>query len=441
MRKILLIINREYRSRVKKKSFLIATFLVPLFFIGMYAAIFYLTKQSFEDNHALIYVLDEQGSVAEQLSNTKNITYSKSSVDLQEQLAALNGEEGHSSVLLIPQDFFESRSIELLSSGKTNMVTQQEVRSQLQEVIRNEQYRKMGLNVDRIRQINDQVQIAVKEVSASGDAKDSHTEVAMGIAMGLCFLVYISLVLFGTQVMRGVIEEKANRIVEVVISSVKPFQLMMGKIIGIGMVGITQFVLWIILTLGLMTGFSIFLIGEDEAAQQALAAQQAGGGSTAQLAAASSSDFDWITAFDSVNFVELGVCFFVFFMGGYLLYSALFAAVGSAVDSETEAGQFTMPITMPLLVPYVLSFGVLINDPHGSIATWLSMIPLTSPVAMLVRIPFGVPTWQIVLSAVLLIAGFVCTTWIAARIYRVGILMYGKKASFKELIKWFNYKR
>ena len=441
MRKILLIINREYRSRVKKKSFLIATFLVPLFFIGMYAAIFYLTKQSFEDNHALIYVLDEQGSVAEQLSNTKNITYSKSSVDLQEQLAALNGEEGHSSVLLIPQDFFESRSIELLSSGKTNMVTQQEVRSQLQEVIRNEQYRKMGLNVDRIRQINDQVQIVVKEVSASGDAKDSHTEVAMGIAMGLCFLVYISLVLFGTQVMRGVIEEKANRIVEVVISSVKPFQLMMGKIIGIGMVGITQFVLWIILTLGLMTGFSIFLIGEDEVAQQALAAQQAGGGSTAQLAAASSSDFDWITAFHSVNFVELGVCFFVFFMGGYLLYSALFAAVGSAVDSETEAGQFTMPITMPLLVPYVLSFGVLINDPHGSIATWLSMIPLTSPVAMLVRIPFGVPTWQIVLSAVLLIAGFVCTTWIAARIYRVGILMYGKKASFKELIKWFNYKR
>src|SRR5690606_10126126 len=230
---------------------------------------------------------------------------------------------------------------------------------------------------------------------------------------------YLSLVLFGTQVMRGVIEEKSNRIVEVVISSVKPFQLMMGKIIGIGMVGITQFVLWIILSLTLMTVFSTTLFSDREMAQQAMGRNMTE--MPGEQVATGNTDFDWTAALDSVNFTELTICFFVFFLGGYLLYSALFAAVGSAVANETEAGQFTMPITMPLLIPYILSFGVLINDPHGSIATWLSMIPFTSPVAMLVRIPFGVPTWQIVLSASLLIGGFVLTTWFAARIYRVGI--------------------
>lgn len=439
MHKILLIINREYVSRVKKKSFLLVTFLVPILFIGMYAAIFFLTKQSYEDSHAIVHVLDEEGSISDQLKNNKNITYSLSNTDLQDQIKNLKHGAKNTNLLIIPSDFYTARKIELLSSGKPNIGTQNEVKSQLREIIRNAQYRKMGLNVDSIQNINDSIQIAAKEITETGDAKDSHTEVAMGIAMGLCFLIYLSLVLFGTQVMRGVIEEKANRIVEVVISSVKPFQLMMGKIIGIGMVGITQFILWIILSLILITVFSTALFSDKEMAQQAM------GGNMTELPneqiASANANFDWMAALDSVNFTELTVCFFVFFLGGYLLYSALFAAVGSAVDNETEAGQFTMPITMPLLIPYILSFGVLINDPHGSIATWLSMIPFTSPVAMLVRIPFGVPTWQIVLSALLLISGFVLTTWFAARIYRVGILMYGKKASLKELIKWFSYKK
>ncbi|PRD56356.1 ABC transporter permease [Sphingobacterium gobiense] len=439
MHKILLIINREYFSRVKKKSFLLVTFLVPMLFIGMYMAIFFLTKQSYEDTHAIVHVIDEEGSISAQLKSNKHIAYSFSNTGLQEQINSLKDGAKNTNLLLIPADFYTTRKIELLSAGKPNISTQNEVRSQLREIVRNKQYREMGLDVDRIRSINDHIQIAAKEITETGDAKDSHTEVAMGIAMGLCFLIYLSLVLFGTQVMRGVIEEKSNRIVEVVISSVKPFQLMMGKIIGIGMVGITQFVLWIMLSLALMTVFSTAMFSDKEVAQQAM------GGNMSELprdqAAAGSTNFDWMAALDSVNFTELTICFFVFFLGGYLLYSALFAAVGSAVDSETEAGQFTMPITMPLLIPYVLSFGVLINDPHGSIATWLSMIPFTSPVAMLVRIPFGVPTWQIVLSASLLIGGFVLTTWFAARIYRVGILMYGKKASLKELVKWFNYKR
>src|SRR5690606_3962750 len=342
--------------------FLVVTFLDPMLFIGMYAGIFFLTKESYEETHAIVYVVDQEGSIAVQLENNKNITYSRSSIDLQEQINSLKDGEKNTNILIIPTDFYTSRNIEILSSGKPNIGTQNEVRSQLREVIRNEQYRKMGLNVDSIRDIDDRIRITAKEVTETGDARDSHTEVAMGIALALCFLIYLSLVLFGTQVMRGVIEEKTNRIVEVIISSVKPFQLMMGKIIGIGMVGITQFALWIILSVTLMGVFSTALFSNKDMAQRAM------GSNMTELSeeqlAASDSGFDWMSAMDSVNFTELGICFLIFFIGGYLLYSALFAAVGSAVDNETEAGQFTVPITMPLLIPYILSFGVLINDPH-----------------------------------------------------------------------------
>lgn len=439
MHKILLIISREYLSRVKKTSFLLLTFLVPALFITMYVTIFVLTQKSYENTHSIVYVLDQGAAISTQLKSNKHITYTHSNTDLQKQVESLKHGVESTSLLIIPADFYTSRKIELLSSGKPKIGTQSEIKSHLQEIVRNEQYRKMGFDIDSIRSVNDRVYISAKEVTETGEAKDSHTEVAMGIAMGLCFLIYLSLVLFGTQVMRGVIEEKANRIVEVIISSVRPFQLMMGKIIGIGMVGITQFVLWILLSLTLMTFFSTVLFDPRGMPEQTVSINSPDLPNQPSLLR--QAGFDWVSAFDSVNFIELGVCFFVFFLGGYLLYSALFAAVGSAVDNETEAGQFTMPITMPLLIPYILSFGVLINDPHGGIATWLSIIPFTSPIAMLVRIPFGVPTWQIVLSALLLAVGFILTTWFAARIYRVGILMYGKKANLKELMKWISYKR
>ena len=210
---------------------------------------------------------------------------------------------------------------------------------------------------------------------------------------------------------------------------------MLGKIVGIGLVGVTQFLLWVILSVSLAALAGSFFAGEIDVQQQLSQQQEIleESGSAGMI-----TELSGMLA--NVNFTEIFVCFFLFFIGGYLLYSALFAAVGSAVDSETEANQFTMPITMPLLLAYILSFGVLINDPHGTIATWLSFIPLTSPIAMLVRIPFGVPVWQIALSFAILVAGFVFATWVAARIYRVGILMYGKKPTLRELIKWFNYK-
>lgn len=435
MNKILLIVQREYTSRVKKKSFLLTTFLVPLFFIAMYVGIFFLTKKSFEDSHATVYVIDMVGSIADELKDTKNITYKVTQNSVKEQLEELKEGDDNRSLLIIPKDFGSSQSIELLSAGKANIGTQSEVKNRLSTIVRNKKYKEIGLDLELIQNIDDTIKVSAKQINEQGDAKESHTEVAMGIAMALSVLIYLSLFLYGAQVMRGIIEEKTSRIVEVIISSVKPFQLMMGKIIGIGLVGITQFLLWIVLTIAL-TSVATTLIFDGKMSKTELV----NGVAQADAMPQGNPGFDITTALASVDFPLLLTCFFIFFLGGYFLYSALFAAVGSAVDSETEASQFTMPITMPLLLTYVLSFGVLVNDPNGTIATWLSFIPFTSPIAMLVRIPFGVPTWQIIVSVVLLILGFLLTTWFAARIYRVGILMYGKKVSLKELIKWFRYK-
>lgn len=433
MNKIALIILREYTSRVKKKSFLLTTFLVPLFFIAMYVGVFFLTKKSFEESHALVHVVDQQGDIQNKLKSNKNITYIVSNVALQEEIESLKDKEKNTTLLIIPDDFLESRRVELLSAGKPNITTQAEIREQLKEIIRTAEYTKLGIDVASIQRVNDRVTISTKEITDEGDAKESHTEIAMGVAMALSVLIYLSLFLYGAQVMRGIIEEKSNRIIEVIISSVKPFQLMIGKIVGIGLVGLTQFLLWVLLTLALSSAATTMLYDQNSTTELAGSIEEGGLGKPQSL--------EIMDALQSIHLGELLICFFLFFLGGYFLYSALFAAVGSAVDSETEASQFTMPITMPLLLTYVLSFGVLVNDPHGSIATWLSFIPFTSPIAMLVRIPFGVPLWQIATSLACLIVGFLITTWAASRIYRVGILMYGKKASFKELIKWFSYKR
>jgi len=443
MNKITLIIQREYLTRVKKRSFLLTTFLVPLFFIGMYVGIIYLTKKSYEDTHGIVYIVDQQGTVANKLTSNKNVTYIKENKNLQDQLQNLNSEYENTSLLIIPNDFYNSKKVEFLSSSKINVTLQKEIQNELTQVVRNQKFEQLGLNIDSLNNINTSVSISSKEINADGQAQESNTEAAIAIAIGLSVLIYLSLFLYGAQVMRGIIEEKSSRIIEVIISSVKPFQLMLGKIIGIGLVGLTQFILWLTLTFTLAIGASTFLVSQTELSNQVIghSIQNTDLNNTVdENLVEQNIQSDISNLLTNINVAEIVVCFFVFFLGGYLLYSALFAAVGSAIDNETEASQFTMPITMPLLLTYALSFGVLINNPHGTVATWLSFIPFTSPIAMLVRIPFGVPTWQIVLSALLLIISFIFTTWVAARIYRVGILMYGKKASLKELIKWFNYK-
>lgn len=438
MNKITLIIKREYLTRIRKRSFLLATFLIPLFFIGLYVGIIYLTKKSFDETHGIVYIVDQEGSIGSQLKSTSNITYLMENRDLQAQMEVLKKEKENTSILLIPSDFYKSHQVEFLAASKPNIGTQRQVQNELSELIRNRYFEKQGINIDSLNSLNADVTITAKEIKSDGDTKETNTEVAMLISIGLSVLIYLSLFMYGSQVMRGIIEEKSSRIIEVIISSVKPFQLMLGKIIGIGLVGLTQFVLWLILTIVLAVGASTFYLSKGDLQEQL--AETTGTTQSSGYTKEILSQSEFFSILESIHITEIVTCFFLFFLGGYLLYSALFAAVGSAIDSETEASQFTMPITMPLLLTYALSFGVLINNPHGTVSTTLSFIPFTSPIAMLVRIPFGVPLWQIIVSFVILALSFVFTTWFASRIYRVGILMYGKKASLKELIKWFNYK-
>jgi len=440
MNKILLIIKREYLSRVKKKSFLLVTFLVPLFLIGIYALTIYLTAKSFESNQATVYVVDQSGLFSGKIDNTDQLTFLDASDDIPAEKARILNEKGKTFLLVIPPDVGTSSQVELFAKETASLGIQDDVSRQLEHVLRDIAFAEAGIDRTTVESINPQVTLSAKEITEEGE-KDSSAGAAMGIAMSLSILVYICLFLYGAQVMRGIIEEKNSRIVEVIISSVKPFQLMMGKIIGIGLVGLTQFVLWIVLSSALMAVASAGMMdGQDIKAQ--IENQQ--GLSDEEIQAATKSQGSMFSKvkqeLDKVDFQTIIISFLLYFFGGYLLYSALFAAVGSAVDSETETQQFMFPITIPLLFTYILSFGVLINNPNGPLSFWLSMIPFTSPIAMLVRIPFGVPIWQITLSLVLLVGGFIVTTWVAGRIYRVGILMYGKKASYKELVKWFRYK-
>ena len=301
---------------------------------------------------------------------------------------------------------------------------------------------------DILRSIKSSVDISTIKIGDEGKEEKSYPEVSMILGMFSGILIYFFIFLFGSQVMRGVIEEKTNRIIEVIISSVKPFQLMMGKIAGIGLVGLTQFLLWVILTGTIVTiatsSFSSKI--KPGAATEQLIPSQTKGMTAMQLPNASDStkvtgeqSNEVINAIESIDFPVMIGMFLFFFLFGYLLYAALFAAVGSAVDSEADTQQFMLPLTVPLILSIVMAQYV-IQEPQGPVAFWFSIIPLTSPVIMMIRIPFGVPYLQIILSMTLLVAGFLGTTWLAAKIYRTGILMYGKKVSYKELWKWLKYK-
>lgn len=436
MRKILLVISREYFSRVRKKSFLLLTFLVPLLFIGMWAGIIFLSIKD-SGSVAHISVIDKTNEFYNKLENSKTIEFEKAQNPENEQSEKSKlANADDQFLLIIPENIRNSQSVELFSSSNAGVFTQEQISSQLNSILREIQLNEAGIDIDVLENISPNVRVASKAVTIEGE-KDSHAGASMGISMALSILIYISLFIYGAQVMRGVIEEKNNRIVEVIIASIRPFQLMMGKIIGIGLVGLTQFLLWIILSIGLFTALGVFM---DPSGDMATEMANMEGNIPQANAMQSGMLNDVQAALSTINFTYIISTFIFYFFGGYLLYSALFAAVGSAVDNETETQQFMLPITLPLLFTYMMSFTVLLKDPSGPLAFWLSMIPFTSPIAMLVRLPFGVPGWQLALSMILLIIGFLLTTWVAARIYRVGILMYGKKASYKELLKWFNYK-
>ena len=433
MNKIILIIKREYFSRVKKKSFLVMTFLVPMLIIGMYALIFALSIQG-GDNIPAVEIIDESGIFNKGLENKKSATFRKSELSLVEaKQKVIQNEDAF--VLYIPGNISNGGTIEMFSQKKAGISVISTIESQLNDQMRTKMLADAGIDVLTLDKIKPKLSVVSKELTLEGE-KDSSSGAAMAVGFAAAILIYMSLFIYGIQVMRGIIEEKTSRIVEVVISSVKPFQLMMGKIVGIGLVGLTQFLLWITLSLGLMTVASqIMFKGKMDQIKSEVPMNK--------QAAAVSIDgpgMDIIKAIQTVDWTYILPIFIIFFLGGYMLYSALFAAVGSAVESDTETQQFMLPITLPLLFTYIKSLRFIVNNPDSSLSFWLSIIPFTSPIAMMVRLPFGVPNWELALSIILLIAGFIFTTWVASRIYRVGILMYGKKVSFAELGKWFMYK-
>jgi ABC-2 type transport system permease protein len=415
MNKVLLIIQREYLTRVRKKSFIIMIFVVPLLILGMGAVIALVAKDSNElSNKQTVKVIDESGLFAGKFKDQKNLKFEATKQSLTELKADLKKDE-NLSALQIPADYNKNDAVKIYSKKKPGITLTEKIENEMNDIAVNNGMIKNHIDTALLHSIKSNISLNAIEITETGD---NQTNLGANITVGIAcaILIYLSLFIYGAQVMRGVIEEKTSRIIEVIISSVKPFQLMLGKIIGVGLVGLTQFSAWVILSI-ISTKILRHTFGSTP------------GGIMSAL-----------SVLQTIPFGKVLGCFIFYFLTGYLLYSALFAAVGSAVDSETETQQFMFPITLPLLFTYMLSVTILFRAPDSPLAVWLSIIPFTSPVAMMLRMPFGVPPWQLYLSMALMIVGFLFTTYVAARIYRVGILMYGKKASFKELAKWFFYK-
>jgi ABC-2 type transport system permease protein len=444
MNKILLIIQREYLSRVKKKSFIWMTILVPTLVIGMYALMGYLIAKGDEmGDMKQVLVVDENGMFKGRLKNTSVIKFSYSDKSYMDERKAFPDSD-KDYLLHIPASL---KGVQILSEKKSSATLTSNIENQVNELIKDKKLMDAGIDMRVLQEAEKGINIESRQITDSGE-EDAGTIAAYIVGFLTAILIYMSLFIYGTQVMRGVIEEKTSRVIEVVISSVKPFQLMLGKIIGVGLVGLTQFALWIVISVALSGSIGGALMG-DKIKQMTKTEQVSTVSVPGDIPAAGTTTGDDATGDEIVDImnqlknVRLGyviLCFIFYFLSGYFLYSAVFAAVGSAVDNETETQQFMLPITLPLVFTFILSMSYIINNPDSQLSIWLSMIPFTSPIAMMMRIPFGVPAWQLALSMGLMIAGFLFTTWVAARIYRVGVLMYGKKVSYKELAKWFRYR-
>jgi ABC-2 type transport system permease protein len=441
--KILLIIRREYLTRVKKKSFIIMTLLAPFLFASLFFIPVLLMNVSTSKD--TVAVVDDSGIFANNLENTEKLVFTNISDldDAREQLKS----GAYDLVLHIEKtDSNKANPVALFFNKKQpGMDPISAIEKQLQDILQNrllvQAYNITTEDYNKIKAIR----ISISGAQDVRTERETNTAINTGIGFISGILLFMFVVMFCTQVMQGVIEEKSNRIIEVIVSSVKPFQIMMGKILGIASVGLTQFALWIILTFGLatvgMTALSSTFV------EQAMTAQTAGVNNMipaemAEEMPAQMQTTDMLnnvmSGLGDIDFTLIIAMFLIYFVGGYLLYAALFAAVGSAVDNEADTQQFMMPLMVPLMIGYIAAL-MLVGNPHGTAAFWLSMIPFTSPMVMMMRVGFGVPVWELALSISLLIAGFVFTTWIAAKLYRVGILMYGKKVTYKELWKWLRY--
>ncbi len=431
MNKILLIIQREYLTRVKKKSFIIMTILGPLLIAAMIILPAMLSELS-ESSEKKIAVLDETGLFFERFNDQEKIKFYHVYEGLNtEKETALYGEGDLLLYIPITQLSLPVNA-QLFSTKQPGLNVTSYVKSVMKKVIEDEKLKAQGIDPEIIKSAKADINLSTIRVEDDGAEKESYTEVEVGIAIFAGIMIYFFIFMFGAQVLKGVMEEKQNRIVEVIISSVKPFQLMMGKIVGIALVGLTQFLLWIFLTGFILIVFQ-GIVGIEPSSMDMLGQQGQAVG------AGQSIDPEQLNmVFDIIGSLNLGamvLSFIFYFLGGYLLYASLFAAIGGAVDQDADSQQFMLPVSIPLIFAVMMS-GVIVNQPDSSLAIWLSMIPFTSPITMMMRIPFGVPVEQIIASGVLLILGFIFTTWLAGKIYRTGILMYGQKVNYAVIWKW-----
>lgn len=437
MNKIWLIIQREYLTRVRKKTFILSTILTPILFVGLITAVAFISIKNIGSEK--VAVVDPQNFFNGNLESGKTVTFEfVNSVDTTNF-----DEKGFSGVLYPPHTGFnKSDSIKLITSKSFGIASSEGVERQINRALENNLIsRELNIDPRRIDSIKNKAHKTAYGTMIKGEGdelKRGNSRVAYGVGYASAFLIYITLFIYGAMVMRGVMEEKTNRIAEVIVSSVRPFQLMLGKIIGIGAVGLTQFLIWIILIFIISTVLGSLV--SPEAMQQVQQSQSSMPGGSQQGSEAIRVLAEAQLELATVNWGLIIFCFLFYFLGGYLFYAALFAAVGSAVNEDPQDAQSLMlPITMPIILAIVIMINAITN-PTSSLAIWSSIIPFFSPIVMMARIPFGVPGtvpwWQLGLSMGLLVAGFLFTTWFAGKIYRTGILLYGKKATWKEMFKW-----
>ena len=435
MNHLSLIIKREYINKVRNKSFIIMTFLSPLIFVGIFALVGYLSSIN-NDNIRDISIVDQSGVLAKNFKDTATEKYTVlNNVSIDD--AKLLGVEGAVyGVLYIPK----TASLEELATATTfyskespSLSIIRDIENSIESHVNTAILKQANIDADKIKALRIEVDTKQETFEGKKTSKaDAIAKLIFGGAAG--YLLFMFIIIYGNMIMRSVIEEKTSRIIEIIISSVKPIKLLLGKIIGTSLAGVTQFVAWVIL-ISILTSVVSVVFGIDPGAaqsqQQEMLTQASGSSSSLFLEA--------YRAYEGLPLTNLVIMFLLFFVGGYLLYASLYAAIGAAVDNETDTQQFMLPVIMPLILSIYVGFFTVIENPHGMVSQVFSYIPFTSPVVMLMRIPFGVPIWQQVLSVAILFITFIGMVFFAAKIYRVGILMYGKKPTYKDLLKWLKY--
>ncbi|NNF85061.1 MAG: ABC transporter permease [Winogradskyella sp.] len=432
-----LIIKREYLTKVRNKSFIVMTFLSPMIMIALVAVVAYLSQLN-NNKERTIAILDETEMLSSVFENTENTTYNiLEATELKDALELIKDDESYGLLYIANTDSIAeiAQNIKFFSEESPSLTVISGLERKLERRLTDLKLEQDGVDIEQIRASKTNIDIAQESFDGQKSSKiDNLLKLAFGGIAG--YLLFMFIIIYGNMIMRSVIEEKTSRIIEVIISSVKPIQLMMGKIIGTSLAGVTQFAIWVVLG-GLMFVIVSSIFGIDMAQMQTPQQEMMNQAMQSQGTQAMAENI--IISINNLPITNLIVAFMFFFIGGYLLYSSLYAAIGAAVDNETDTQQFMLPILMPLILAVYVGVFTVIEDPHGTVSTVFSFIPFTSPVVMLMRIPFGVPMWQQILSLLLLIGTFMLAVWFAAKIYRVGILMYGKKPSYKELFKWLKY--